>query len=61
MREAAIPSWLAYDLRLMFEGFVERGFSNTQEQTARFVALLGRQPRTYSSFAEELATEWAAA
>ena len=55
------PSWLAYDLRLMFEGFVERGFSNTEDQTARFAALLGHQPRTYSSYAEELATEWAAA
>ena len=56
-----IPSWLAYDLRLMFQGFVERGFSNTEDQTARFAALLGHQPRTYSSYAEELATEWAAA
>jgi hypothetical protein len=55
------PSWLAYDLRLMFEGFVERGFRNTEDQTARFAALLGHQPRTYSSYAEELATEWAAA
>jgi len=55
------PSWLAHDLRLMFEGFVERGFRNTEDQTARFAALLGHQPRTYSSYAEELATEWAAA
>jgi uncharacterized protein YbjT (DUF2867 family) len=58
MRETGIPSWLAYDLRLMFQGFVERGFGNTEGQTARFAALLGRQPRTYSSYAEELATEW---
>jgi uncharacterized protein YbjT (DUF2867 family) len=55
------PSWLAYDLRHMLEGFVERGFRNTEDQTARFAALLGHQPRTYSSYAEELATEWAAA
>ncbi|HEX6563693.1 MAG TPA: NmrA family NAD(P)-binding protein [Chthoniobacterales bacterium] len=55
------PSWLAYDLRLMLERFVERGFRNTEDQTARFAALLGHQPRTYSSYAEELATEWAAA
>jgi uncharacterized protein YbjT (DUF2867 family) len=55
------PSWLAHDLRLMFEGFVERGFRNTEDQTARVAALLGHQPRTYSSYAEELATEWAAA
>ena len=40
---------------------VERGFSNTEDQTARFAALLGHQPRTYSSFAEELAREWTTA
>ena len=60
MRNTGTPSWLAYDLRLMFQGFVERGFSNTADQTARFAALLGHQPKTYSSYAEELATEWAA-
>jgi uncharacterized protein YbjT (DUF2867 family) len=61
MRNTGTPSWLAYDLRVMFQGFVERGFGNTLGQTARFAALLGHQPRTYSSYAEELATEWAAA
>jgi hypothetical protein len=55
------PSWLAYDLRRMFEGFVERGFRNAEDQTARVAALLGRPPRTYSGYAEELASEWAAA
>lgn len=43
------------------EGFVERGFSKTEDQAARFAALPGGQPRTYSSFAEELAKKWAAA
>jgi uncharacterized protein YbjT (DUF2867 family) len=61
MRNTGTPSWLAYDLRLMFQSFVERGFRNTGDQTASFAALLGHQPRTYSSYAEELATEWAAA
>jgi uncharacterized protein YbjT (DUF2867 family) len=61
VREKGSPSWLAYDVRTMYQGFVERGFSNTEDQVARFAALLGHQPRTYSSFAEELATEWAAA
>jgi uncharacterized protein YbjT (DUF2867 family) len=61
MREKGSPSWLAYDLRIMFQGFVERGFSNTEDQAARFASLLGHEPRTYSSFAEELAREWAAA
>jgi uncharacterized protein YbjT (DUF2867 family) len=60
LRKKGSPSWLAYDLRTMYQGFVERGFSNTEDQTARFAALLGHEPRTYSSFAEELAREWAA-
>jgi hypothetical protein len=45
----------------MFQGYVERGFSNTEHQTALFAALLGHQPRTDSTFAEELTKEWAAA
>lgn len=61
LRGTGMPSWSAYDLRVMFQGYVERGLSNTEYQTARFAALLGHQPRTYSSFAEELAKEWAAA
>jgi uncharacterized protein YbjT (DUF2867 family) len=61
MRKTGSPGWRAWDLRITFEGFVERGFSNTEDQAARFAALLGHQPRTYSSFAEELAREWAAA
>jgi hypothetical protein len=61
LREKGNPSWLAYDLRVIFRGFVEREFSNMEDQTARFAALLGYQPRTYSSCAEELAREWAAA
>jgi uncharacterized protein YbjT (DUF2867 family) len=61
LRSTGMPSWVACDLRVMFQGYVERGLSNTEYQTARFAALLGHQPRTYSSFAEELAKEWAAA
>jgi uncharacterized protein YbjT (DUF2867 family) len=61
MRETGSPSWRAWDLRITFESFLERGFTNTEDQAARFAALLGHQPRTYSSFAEELAREWAAA
>ena len=61
LRKTGNPSWVAYDLRVMFQGFIERGFSNTEAQTVRFAALLGHEPRTYSSFAEELAKEWAAA
>jgi len=61
LRAKGSPNWLAYDLRVMFQGFVERGFSNTENQANDFAALLGHEPRTYSGFAEELAREWAEA
>jgi uncharacterized protein YbjT (DUF2867 family) len=61
LRNMGSPSWIAYDIRVMFQGYLERGFSSTEYQTARFAALLGHQPKTYSRFAEELAKEWAAA
>jgi hypothetical protein len=31
----------------MFQGYVERGFTHTESQTARFTALLGREPGKY--------------
>ena len=58
LRKTGNPSWLAYDLRVMYQGYVERGFSHTESQTARFAALLGREPRKYSSYAEELVKQW---
>ena len=61
LRTGGRPRWLAHDLRLMYQGFIQRGFGSTEDQTARVAALLGHQPRTYSSFAEELAMEWLAA
>jgi hypothetical protein len=59
--EDSKDQWESSDIRVMYQGFIERGFSNTEDQAARFAALLGHQPRTYSSVAEELAKEWAAA
>ena len=61
LRKTGDPSWLAYDLRVMFQGFVERGFSHTESQTARFAALLGREPGKYSSYAQELTKQSTAA
>jgi len=39
---------------------VEHGFRHTESQTARFAAWLGREPGTYSSYAEELRKQWTA-
>src|SRR5262249_25453690 len=54
-------AWLttARPPRAMYQGFVERGFSHTESQTARFAAVLGRALGTYSSYTEELMQQWA--
>lgn len=61
LRKTGSPSWLAYDIRVMFQGYVDRGFATSQLAVARCAALLRREPRTYQSYAEELGKQWAAA
>ena len=52
---ARMPAWSAFDLRVMFEGYFERGFASTEAEVARFAKLLGHAPRTYEDFATEIA------
>lgn len=53
-----LPGWAAFDLRAMFQGFVERGFPAPESAAARMSKLLGRAPRSYADFAAEMAGEW---
>ncbi|TAN20628.1 MAG: NAD-dependent epimerase/dehydratase family protein [Acidobacteria bacterium] len=57
---AFVPAWSAFDLRVMFQGYAERGFTATPTETAAFASLLGRAPRRYEAFAQETAVEWKA-
>jgi uncharacterized protein YbjT (DUF2867 family) len=59
MRSKA-PSWTAYDLRMMFQGYYDRGFASTETEVTRLTKLLGHAPRSYESFAEETAAAWKA-
>ena len=59
MREK-MPSWSAYDLRMMFQGYFDRGFASTETEVARLAKLLGHAPRTYEDFAAETAMLWKA-
>ena len=52
------PAWTAYDLRMMFQGYSDRGFASTEAEVASFTKLLGHAPRSYSAFAEEAAASW---
>ena len=57
---ANMPSWSAYDLRMMFQGYFDRGFVSTETEVARLTKLLGRAPRSYEDFAAETAKLWKA-
>jgi len=55
---ARVPSWAAFDLRMMLQGYFDRGFASTETQVARLTKLLGHAPRSYQDFAAETAKIW---
>jgi uncharacterized protein YbjT (DUF2867 family) len=57
MRQHA-PSWAAFDVRMMFQGYLERGFVADDGDAATLTKLLGHEPRTYEDFAHETKLAW---
>lgn len=57
MRETS-PSWSAFDIRMMFQGYLERGFVAGEKDLAILTKLLGHPPRRYEDFARETAQTW---
>ncbi len=57
MRNSA-PSWSAFDIRMMFQGYLERGFVAETGDVERLPKLLGHTPRRYEDFAAETAALW---
>ena len=57
MRKRA-PSWSAFDIRMMFQGYLERGFVAEPEDVEKLTKLLGHGPRSYEDFAAETAALW---
>lgn len=55
---ARAPGWTAHDLRMMFQGYFDRGFESTATEVAQMTALLGRAPRSYADFAEQTTATW---
>ncbi|MDH6590504.1 uncharacterized protein YbjT (DUF2867 family) [Variovorax sp. TBS-050B] len=49
-----MPSWMAYDMRLMSERFLSEGMEPEPGDVARLTTLLGRPLRSYRDFASEL-------
>jgi len=52
------PAWFAFDFRVMFQAYLERGFLAVPEDVANTRRLLGHSPRTYEAFARETAGDW---
>src|ERR1700693_868555 len=59
MRKRA-PSWSAFDIRMMFQGYLERGFAAEAGDVETLTELLGHTPRRYEDFAKETASLWKA-
>jgi uncharacterized protein YbjT (DUF2867 family) len=57
MRKHA-PSWAAFDIRMMFQGYLERGFVAEDDDAATLKKLLGHEPRAYEDFVYETSREW---
>ncbi len=49
-----MPSWMAFDMRLMAERFITEGMIPEPGDVARLTALLGRPLRAYRDFASEI-------
>jgi uncharacterized protein YbjT (DUF2867 family) len=57
MRQS-IPPWMAFDMRMMFQGYLERGFVAGDGDIEALTELLGHPPRSYEDFARETALAW---
>jgi uncharacterized protein YbjT (DUF2867 family) len=52
------PAWSAFDLRMMFQGYIQRGFAAEDGDIETLTKLLGHTPRKYADFAGEAARAW---
>jgi uncharacterized protein YbjT (DUF2867 family) len=52
------PAWSAFDIRMMFQGYIERGFVAGDGDIEMLTTLLGHAPRRYIDFASETAVAW---
>lgn len=53
-----LPPWMAFDFRLMYAFFQEKGLLATPADVSRLTKLLGHAPRGLEGFTEETARAW---
>lgn len=55
-----VPPWYAMDMRLMFQGYQERGNAPSAGDADALATLIGHAPRRYEEFVRETAAAWRA-
>jgi NAD(P)-dependent dehydrogenase (short-subunit alcohol dehydrogenase family) len=55
---SAVKAGSAFDIRMMFQGYLERGFAAEDGDVETVTKLLGHPPRRYEEFARETVPEW---
>lgn len=53
-----LPAWLAYDFRIMYAMFQEKGFAATDAQLEETRTILGHEPRSFEAYVKELSEAW---
>ena len=53
-----LPAWMAYDFRIMYAMFQEKGLVATDAQRDETRTILGRAPRSFRHFAPEAVAQW---
>lgn len=53
-----LPPWMVYDFRLMYARFQEEGLEASPAEERETREILGRAPRSFADFTEEMAAAW---
>lgn len=54
----ALPPWMAFDFRMMYEFFHQGGFVASAAEVASSAEIIGHAPRRFEDFAAETAKTW---
>lgn len=53
-----LPAWMVFDLKIMYRFFQQEGLRISARERDDFQALLGRSPRPFGDFVQELVASW---
>ncbi len=53
-----MPSWMVFDMKLMYGMFQDKGLIGTDAQVKETVTILGHEPRRYEDFVSECVKSW---